>query len=441
MPEALGWLDIARDCFDDEYGSLQRGLLTSIFAPVIGLERVFHLQEMQDPGFAVLTGGRRCPPRHLVGGWRRHLPWYEVDRFCRRTYPWELIRGRETLISYDEHAIPRWTKKFRVPKGYVTTRNKYMRCEKLYYGYDVEQDRCLSVFATRGNVELRHVSERLVRQTLEHGQPKRLHALFDAGAGKSDADVRRLLDLAEQNPNLDVTLRACRYPARLPIWKQLPADQFVSYEEPGRYVDATPREVRVAETRTTLKGEDPSQAPRTIVCRDVIPGPKKDRWHPLYTTSKEGARQVVETFRKRQHQEQNYRVEVHDAFINAAPCAYDKQSPDPNRPRFHRGPLQMIGCLTGLIYNAVADLASRLPSRFHGAFLRTIRRTFLNRPARLYLTPTALIVHLEPFAGQDDLIPLIDAFNARQQRLPWLNHRIIVLSSTPLTPARSRAGP
>jgi hypothetical protein len=24
---------------------------------------------------------------------------------------------------------------------------------------------------------------------------------------------------------------------------------------------------------------------RTIVCREVVRGPKKDRWHPLFTTS------------------------------------------------------------------------------------------------------------------------------------------------------------
>ena len=80
--------------------------------------------------------GPRCPSRYSVGGWRRHLPWYEVDAFCRRTSPWHLISRRDALVSYDEHTIPRWTHKFHIAKGYVTTRNKYMRCEKLFYGYD-----------------------------------------------------------------------------------------------------------------------------------------------------------------------------------------------------------------------------------------------------------------------------------------------------------------
>src|SRR5208337_4185230 len=40
-PQVLSWLDTARECFTDDYGSLQRGFLTSVFALVVGLERVF----------------------------------------------------------------------------------------------------------------------------------------------------------------------------------------------------------------------------------------------------------------------------------------------------------------------------------------------------------------------------------------------------------------
>jgi len=431
LPVALDWLAAAEDCFDDEYGSLRRGLLTSVFSLVVGLERIFHLDQMEDLGFALLTGAWRCPSRHLVGGWRRHLTWHEVDSFCRRTSPWQWIRGEHAVVSYDEHSIPRWTHKFSIRKGYVTTRNKYMRCEKLYYGYDVLHDRFLTVRGTPGNIELRDVSVPMTRQVLTQGQPRHLHAVFDAGAGKSDADVRALFNLADENPNLDVTLRACRYPHRVRVWKGLPAEEFVSYEEPGICVGAPPKEIRLAQTSTMLKDEDPSQAVRTIVCRQVMRGPKKDRWHPLHTSSEEDPLDVLETFRTRQHHEQGYRIGVHDEFLNAVPCGYDKQSPNLHRPRFHRGPLQMIGWLVALVYNAMADLAGQLPSVYHGAHVRTLRRTFFNRPGRLYCTPTALIVYLNQFSRQETLIPLIDQFNRQQHRIPWLDNRLLVISPTP----------
>jgi hypothetical protein len=188
---------------------------------------------MEDVGFALLTGGRRCPSRHTVGGWRRHLPWYEVDAFCRRTSPWHLIDNQVALVSYDEHTIPRWTRKFKIGKGYVTTRNKHMRCEKLFYTYDLFSHRFLAVRATRGDVDLLDQAVPLTRQTLACGQPSYLHAVFDAGAGQSDAGVRALGDLTQAYSPLDVTRRACRYPHRARGWKPRPSSLFTAYEEAG----------------------------------------------------------------------------------------------------------------------------------------------------------------------------------------------------------------
>ncbi len=415
-------------------------MLTSVFNLVVGVERVFHLDGMNDPGFALLTGGLRCPSRYTVGAWRRHLPWREVDEFCSRTSPLCLLEGEDVVVSYDEHSIPRWTHKFNIKKGYVTTRNKHMRCEKLYYGYDVLNDRYLSVRATPGNVRLIDVAVRLTRQTLEIGQPAHLHALFDAGAGQADCGIRALWDLADEyDPRLDVTLRACRYPHRLRRWKKLPSGLFVAYEEDGPYTGAAPKEIRLAETTTVLKDETDEQAVRTVICREIVPGPKKDRWHVLYSTSEEVPVEVLSTFRTRQHHEQGYRVGVHDEFLDAVPSGYDKDSADPVRPRWQRGGMQMIGWLVALVYNAVANLVVELEGDYQGSHVRTIRRTFFDRPGTLYQTPEALIVTLDWFGEQDALIPVVDQFNRERYRLPWLGHRLVILSLTPHAP--SRRGP
>jgi hypothetical protein len=441
LPQALRWLAVARDCLRDDYGCLQRGFLTSVFAPLVGLHRIYHLDQMSDGGFALLSGGLTCPSRHPIGGWRRHLAWYEVDAFCRRTCAWDWIADTDALVSFDDHVIPRRTHKFHIPKGYVTTRNKYMRCERLYFGYDALAQRFLCVRAARGNVELRDVATPLLRQVLRQGRPRSLHALFDAAAGKSDADVRALWQLAAAEPNLTVTLRACRYPSRVARWKQLPSGLFVCYEEPGPYVGAPPKEIRLAETTTVLKDESPEQAIRTIICREVVPGPQKDRWHPLYSSGAEAALDsegVLDAFRQRQHHEQGYRVLVHDEFLDSVPCGYDKESPDPKRPRWHRGPVQMMGWLAALLYNALMDLSLRLPERWWDAHVGTLRRLLINRPGQLYVTPEAVIVYFDRFRGQEMLVPLIDEVNAEHVRLPWLGDRRLVLSLMPGTEARTR---
>ena len=61
----------------------------------------------------------------------------------------------------------------------------------------------------------------------------------------------------------------------------------------------------------------------------------------------------------------------------------------------------MIGWLVALVYNAVADLAEQLGQDYAGDHVRTLRRKFFNRPGQLYETPEALIVYLDPFAGQE----------------------------------------
>src|SRR5439155_12775795 len=117
-----------------------------------------------------------------------------------------------------------------------------------------------------GNWGLIDLAVPLTRQTLELGQPAHLHALFDAGAGKSDAGVRALWDLADEyDPQLDVTVRACRYPHRLRAWKQLHSGLFVPYDEAGPYIGAPAKEIRLAETTTVLKGETAEEAVRTII--------------------------------------------------------------------------------------------------------------------------------------------------------------------------------
>jgi hypothetical protein len=109
--------------------------------------------------------------------------------------------------------------------------------------------------------------------------------------------------------------------------------------------DAPAKEIHLAQTETVLEGESVEEAVRTILCREIVPGPKKDRWHPLYTSSAAAAREVLTDFRRRQHHEQAYRVGVYDENLDTAPCGYDKQSPDRKRPRFQRGGPQLIGWL------------------------------------------------------------------------------------------------
>ena len=91
------------------------------------------------------------------------------------------------------------------------------------------------------------------------------------------------------------------------------------------------------------------------------------------------------------------------------------------------------------MYNAAADLAESLGPDHVGDHVRTLRRQYFNRPGQLYETPEALIVYLDPFKDQDELLPVIDRLNAGNHRLPWLDNRRLVMSLTPR--GQTRDGP
>ena len=267
----------------------------------------------------------------------------------------------DAMVSFDEHTIPRWTRKFHIGKGYVTTRNKYMRCEKLFTGLRPGQRPLPERAWHAGQLQLARPGGAAGRsRCCVRASRSNLHALFDAGAGKSDAGVRALWDLAEQHPNLDVTLRACRYPHRMRAWKQLPSGLFVSVEEPGVCVGAPPKEVRLAETQTVLKDEAAGaggahhRLPRGAPGSEE--GPLASVVHDEYGRPEDGVDDLPGPAKPRARPSGGGA----DLLVDAVPCGYDKDSPDRKRPRFHRGPLQMIGWLVALVYNAVADLAAAL---------------------------------------------------------------------------------
>lgn len=87
----------------------------------------------------------------------------------------------------------------------------------------------------------------------------------------------------------------------------------------------------------------------------------------------------------------------------------------------------------------MADLAEALGEDYVGDHVSTLRRKFFNRPGQVYETSEALIVYLDPFAGQGELLPLIDQVNRGNHRLPWLDNRRLVMSLTPR--GETRAGP
>ena len=428
MEQAVGLYRTAASCFAS-VGEHRGGrlVLSLFFKAVLGIQRIFHFDSLNDEGLALLTGGRRTLSRSTLGALVRAVSSRAVGSFVRLTQP-AVASAQRLLVSIDEHAVARFTRKFLIPKGFHTIRNKKMRVEKLFFSFDTGLRTLLDLVVTPGNARLAPVASKMLAALRARYPRTALRVVLDAGAANNH---RELLQVVDQNPNQVLLARTPRRTSYLKHWKALPEKHFTAYQEPGRYKGAPAKRIHVAETTTAIRADkhSPARHVRTIVAREE--GRRgKDRWHALFVFRDNAtpALTLIQEFRARQHHEQTYRVLLHDAFVDAAPSGYSKHSSDPDRPGFRSNALMLYSWLAGLAVNALGLFTFSLPERFHRAHPRTLRRWWLHFPAELYLSNKALFVVLHPRWFPDWWQQHLEHLNAKNLRVPWLGDRLVLYS-------------
>jgi hypothetical protein len=237
MQEAVRLYRSAASCFG-AVGAHQGGrlVLSLFFKAVLGVQHIFHFDSLTDEGFALLTGGRRCLSRRTLGGLVRAVSTRAVGKFVQLTRP--VVSAAERLhVSIDEHVVARFTRKFLIPKGFHTIRDKKMRAEKLFFSFDTATRTLLDLVVTPGNGRLAPVASKMLGALRARCRDGLLRAVLDAGAAQSH---RELLEVADHNPNQVLLVRVPRRKAYLDRWKALPEERFTAYDEPGRYKGAPP---------------------------------------------------------------------------------------------------------------------------------------------------------------------------------------------------------
>jgi hypothetical protein len=435
MQEAVRLYRYATSCFGGlgkEKGG--RLVLSLFFKAVLGVQRIFHFDSLTDMGFAILTGGRRVLSRDTLGGLVRAVSTRAVSKFLGMTRP-AVAAARRLAISIDEHVVARFTRKFLIPKGFHTIRNKKMRVEKLFFSFEVGMRKLLDLVVTRGNGRLAPVASKMLGVLRKKHRSAHLRVVVDAGAAQSHSE---LLTLADGCHDQVLLARVPRREAYLKRWKALPEKSFVRYDEPGRYQGAAPKRIHVAETTTLIRSDkhSPPRNVRTIVAREEKRR-GKDRWHALFVfrDNATDALALIQEFRARQHHEQTYRILLHDAFVDTVPSGYNKKSNNPDRPGFRQNAITLYAWVTGLAVNALTTFSQSLPKRFRLAHPRTLRRWWLNLSADLYLTDRVLFVVLHPPWFRRWWERKVQQLNAQRLRIPWMNDRLLLYSlDAPVTP-------
>ena len=439
MKQAVELYRVAGSCFG--HMGAQRGgrlVLSLFFKAVLGIQRLFHFDSLTDTGFALLTGGPSILSRRTLGQWVRAVSTRSVNTFMRLTQP-GVQKAQSLWLSIDEHTVARFTRKFLIPKGFHTIRNKLMRAEKLFFCFDTVGRTLLSLLVTPGNGRLAQVSSLLLGQLRARSPKSLVRVVLDAGAAHNNSE---LFALADKHPHQVLLVRTPRRTSYLKKWQALPQKRFTSYAEPGPYKGARPKLIHVAETSTPLRAGKAVRNVRTLVVREE--GRRgKDRWHALFIFRDNATAplSLIQEFRARQHHEQTYRILLHDAFVDTVPSGYNKLSPNPDKPGFRKNAITLYAWLAGLAVNALRSFTDVLPPQFKFAHPRTLRRWWLSFPADLYLSDKALFVVLRPRWHRDWWQERILHLNAQKIRIPWLGERLLLYALDTLPRAEPPGDP
>ena len=207
-------------------GSVE-AILTLFFLSVFSIARHFHLEDLSDPGFAILTGRNAVLSRTTIFRWVKKCRKSSVLLFYDLTRPLKEFVGKALKISIDEHVVARWTRKVKIPGTKHPTRGKAMRADKLFYIFELTKKRLLGFKPQQGNATLAKTSLTMVKELISKVEPKYVRMIMDAGGCKGSV-IARLSKIE----GLIFLVRGVRQPNLVKLWKMIPRKEYKEYTDP-----------------------------------------------------------------------------------------------------------------------------------------------------------------------------------------------------------------
>jgi len=437
--------------------SATQWLLTAIFAIIYGVRRAFHLDEVRDIGFALVTGR----PRPLTHGTFQHLlrsiPAEAAERFYQTTAEQE-VRGvgeGTRRVSLDGHNLPRYTRLVELVKGKIGNTGRILKAEEMVLAYDLDAHRWLAVRVYQGTKKLSRGLLEIVRELLRHrGSPKGLLRLFFDKGGYSGHIFRTLADC----PEVHFYAPAVRYPENVAQWEQLQETDFDPQPfvfDKHAHLPANERPAyRLADTEMTINVREKQKVVgqvtlRAVVLHDPQAQTPAERWPVVLLTADRqiDARALLNEYGDHWGQEFGHRIGKHDLDLDIVPPGYvlktrrDEQGQLQREVEYDQTAFFLSAWLRCLVFNLMTRFAEALGGRYTRMWAGTLLRKFIRRPATLYLVDKELHVVFDPFPGQDELQPLLNRLNAKRTALPWLNNLVIQFSIAQDEPLHPLATP
>jgi transposase len=419
-------------------------LLTAIFSVIWGIERAFHLDDVRDIGFALLTGRPR-PLSHSTFQHLQHaIPGWDAIRFYLVTARQAVRKPGEGTrrISLDGHVLPRYTKLVELAKGRIASTGRVLKAEELISAFDLDAESFLALRVRQGGKNLTHVLLALVKELCIHrrGIEGLLRFFFDRGGYKG-----LIFEALSKLDDVHFYTPAVRYPTNVEQWEALTEEDF----EPKPFVfdkhadlpsDERPR-FRLADITMEINVWEGKRLTgtvevRAIVVHDPQGQTSKERWPFVLLTDDWDipARELANEWGDHWGHEFAHRIGKHDLCLDILPPGYtlittrDEQGRLQRQVEYDTTSFFLSAWLRCLVFNLMTLFGQALGGECANMWAGTLLRKFIRRPATLYLVGKELHVVFDPFPGQEALRPLLEELNAKRVALPWLNGLVVQFS-------------
>jgi len=401
-----------RQAYDGLPGSVE-AILTLFFLSVFGIERPFHLEDLSDLGFAVLTGRNGVLSRTTLFRWMKGCRKSFVLRFYDLTRPLSDFFGKKLKISIDEHVVARWTRKVKIPGTKHPTRGKAMKADKLFYVFELTKKRLLSFKPQPGNATLANTALKMIKELISKVKPESVRMILDAGGCKGSV-IARLSKIEK----LSFLVRGKRQRNLVKQWEKVSKSEYKEYTDPGD----PKKKILVADVGTKIRGC--KELVRTILLLNELEK-GKDRFYPIYTSDEvTSAYDLLVEYRSRQNHELCYRVMKHDLGLDALPKSYPL-NPKVEKVQFRDKHVLLIGWLKALAFNIINDFKESLDKKYHKMTAGTIVRKFINRPATIETTADNIVVKFDYFRECKALKEYCDTINQSNLEISWFKDKVL----------------
>jgi len=441
-----GWLKLAHllPMAADYAVTATQWLLTAIFSVVYGIKRAFHLDDVRDIGFALLTGRGRPLTHGTFQHLRRAIPGEAAEEFYQASAELEVQSLDEgpRRISLDGHNLPRWTRLVDLEEGKIGNTGRILKAEELVLAYDLDERIWVGLRAYHGTKKLSRGLVEMVDELLDHrGSAKGpLRLFFDKGGYSG----RVFLALSDE-PRVHFYTPAVRYSTNVEQWEELGEEDF---EEElfifDKHADLPAEQrpaYRLADIEMSINVREDNKVVGTVTLRAVVlhdPAGETsaERWPFVMLTDDDEieASALLNEFGDHWGQEIAHRIGKHDLHLDILPPGYvlkthrDEQGQLQREVEFDQPAFFLSGWLRCLVFNLMSRFAQMMGGEYARMWAGTLLRKFIRRPATLYLIGKELHVVFDPFPDQDALQPLLDELNAKRTELPWLNDLVVQFS-------------